>query len=194
MLWLPSSKLVWLVRLLPSIGLCSRPGRPCAQILASSPGPSQVLPRSRGEKSWEGLGSKLCHGAEMVDSVSTNRVHITYWPNSPFPVCDVLLIPGLVPIFLHGCKTKSGRGLGTRLHKSYILFLQVKGEEDVWASDSSKSDHIEYLPHQILQGSQGWWNRSRFLGGCWGSKIHGGGWQWPVCLTAEVLQAGYGPG
>ena len=42
-------------------------------MLASSPGHSQILSRSRGEKSGEGLGSKLCHGPEMVDSASTNR-------------------------------------------------------------------------------------------------------------------------
>ena len=42
------------------------------------PGSSQILSRSRGEKSGEGLGSKLRHGPEMVDSVSTNRVHVTY--------------------------------------------------------------------------------------------------------------------
>ena len=29
-------------------------------------------------KSGEGLGAKLHHGPEMVDSVSTNRVHVTY--------------------------------------------------------------------------------------------------------------------
>ena len=39
--------------------------------LASSPGHSQILFRSRGEKSGEGLGAKLRHGPEMVDSVST---------------------------------------------------------------------------------------------------------------------------
>ena len=43
-----------------------------------------------------------------VDSVCTNRVH-------PFPVHDVLLIPGLLLIFLHGCEIKSGRDLGTRV-------------------------------------------------------------------------------
>ena len=43
--------------------------------LASSPGLSQILSRSRGEKSGEGLGSKLRHGPEMVDSVSTKQVH-----------------------------------------------------------------------------------------------------------------------
>ena len=50
----------------------------CSLLLASSPGPSQILSRSRGEKSGEGLGSKLSRGPEMVDSVSTNQVHITY--------------------------------------------------------------------------------------------------------------------
>ena len=48
------------------------------QALASSPGPSQILSRSHGEKSGEGLGAKLRHRPEMVDSVSTNRVHVTY--------------------------------------------------------------------------------------------------------------------
>ena len=41
-------------------------------MIASSPGHSQILSHSRGEKSGEGLGSKLRHGPEMVDSVSTN--------------------------------------------------------------------------------------------------------------------------
>ena len=41
--------------------------------LASSPGHSQILACSRGEKSGEGLGSSLRHGPEMVDSVSTNE-------------------------------------------------------------------------------------------------------------------------
>ena len=40
-------------------------------ILASSSGHSQILSRSHGEKSGEGLGSKLRHRPEMVDSVST---------------------------------------------------------------------------------------------------------------------------
>jgi len=43
--------------------------------LASSPGHSQILSHSCGEKLGEGLGSKLRHGLEMVDPVSTNRVH-----------------------------------------------------------------------------------------------------------------------
>ena len=40
-------------------------------VLASSPGHSQILSRSRGEKSGEGLVPLLRHGPEMVDSVST---------------------------------------------------------------------------------------------------------------------------
>ena len=39
--------------------------------VASSPGPSQILSRSCGEKSGEGLGAKLRHRPEMVDLVST---------------------------------------------------------------------------------------------------------------------------
>ena len=42
------------------------------------PGNSKILSRSRGEKSGEGLGSLLRHGLETVDSVSANRVRITY--------------------------------------------------------------------------------------------------------------------
>ena len=38
----------------------------------------QILSCSRGEKSGEGLRSKVHHGLEMVDLVSTNRVHVTY--------------------------------------------------------------------------------------------------------------------
>ena len=76
-------------------------------LLASFPGPSQILSRSSGEKSGEGLGSKLRHGPEMVDSVSTKRVHVTYWQSLPFPVCDVILIPNILLIFLHGWELKS---------------------------------------------------------------------------------------
>ena len=45
--------------------------KPVSIPLASYPGHSQILSRSCGEKSGEGLGSKLRHGPEMVDSVST---------------------------------------------------------------------------------------------------------------------------
>ena len=45
------------------------------------------------------MGSLLRHKPEMVDS---------------FLACDVVAIPGLLPIFLHGCKIKYGSGLGMR--------------------------------------------------------------------------------
>ena len=41
-------------------------------------------------------------------------------PSPPFPVRDVVLVPGLVPIFLHGCEIKSGSVLGTRLRVSIV--------------------------------------------------------------------------
>ena len=71
------------------------------------------------------MGSKLRHGPEIVDSVSTNQVHITYCPRPPFPVRDVVLITGLLPIFLHGCEIKSWSGLGTRLGDRPILTAVV---------------------------------------------------------------------
>ena len=43
----------------------------CVDLLASSPGHSQILSRSDGEKSGEGLVPILRHGPEMVDLVST---------------------------------------------------------------------------------------------------------------------------
>ena len=46
-------------------------GAVCGECVASSPGHSQILSRSRGEKLGEGLVPLLRHGPEMVDSVST---------------------------------------------------------------------------------------------------------------------------
>ena len=40
-------------------------------LIPSSPCHAQILSRSRGEKSGEGLGTLLCHRPQMVDSVST---------------------------------------------------------------------------------------------------------------------------
>ena len=42
----------------------------CILLLASSPGHSQILFRSRGEKLGEGLIPLLRHEPEMVDSIS----------------------------------------------------------------------------------------------------------------------------
>ena len=48
----------------------------------------------------------------------TLRGHVAIIMKSspPFPVSDVELVPGLLPIFHHVCKIKSGGGLWTRLY------------------------------------------------------------------------------
>ena len=82
--------------------------------LASSPGNSQILSHSHGE----------------------NREK--YKPSPPFPVRDVVLLPGLLPIFLHGCEIKSGSGLGTMLtwHMTAVLNFCFKTygmcRTDIW--------------------------------------------------------------
>jgi len=88
----------------PTIGTCT----PLWLSLASSPGHSQILSRSHGEKSGEGLVLLLHHGPEMVDL-----------PSPPFPVCDVAMIPGLLLIFLHGCEINLNSGPGTRLGSAH---------------------------------------------------------------------------
>ena len=76
---------------------------------------SQILSCSRGEKSdrenqiitttsWTGNGG-------LGQYVTWTQFELS----PPFLVCDVVLIPGLLLIFLHGCKIKSGSGLETRL-------------------------------------------------------------------------------
>ena len=51
---------------------------PMLASLVPRPLPYFISQPYHGEKLGEGLGSKLRHGLEMVDSVSTNRVHVTY--------------------------------------------------------------------------------------------------------------------
>ena len=52
-----------------------------------------------------------------------------------FPVRDVVLIPGLLPIFLYGCEIKSRSGLGTR------LMDRIRG-----GRTSSKKHMKNYIP------------------------------------------------
>ena len=47
--------------------------------------------------------------------IVTMHLNENYKPSPLFPVRDVVIIPGLLPIFLHGYEKKSGNGLGTRL-------------------------------------------------------------------------------
>ena len=69
--------------------------------------------------------------ASLVPRPPTDFISQRYIPSPPFPVCDVVLIPGLLPIFLHGCEIKSGRGLGTRL-MWYIDWWFFVYTVDVW--------------------------------------------------------------
>ena len=56
--------IIWLLQ------LCDCPSYANSRnVVASSPGHSQILSRSHGEKSGEGLVPILCHGPEIVDSV-----------------------------------------------------------------------------------------------------------------------------
>ena len=99
----------------------------CLLMLTLLPGPTQILSRSRGETGKIGRrpGIKICHGPEMVDSVCTNQVHITYWLSPPFPVRDVVLptilsfiqsevrlYSCLIEIF-HHCRCQTEVGLNT---------------------------------------------------------------------------------
>ena len=76
---------------------------------------SQVLSRSYEEKLGEGQRSLLWHGPEMVDTVQTKSTIHTNHVHHSFLVCLLVMIPGLLLIFLHGYRIKSGSGLGMRL-------------------------------------------------------------------------------
>ena len=76
-----------------------------------------------------------------VDSVCTNRVHLR----------DVVLIPGLLPIFLHGCEIKSGWGLGMRL--SYFqaaVSVQIKIKSEPGCSFSTYQDQEWTLSFLVI--------------------------------------------
>ena len=42
------------------------------------------------------------------------HVAIIMKPYPPFPICHVVMVQALLPIFLHGCEIKPGGSLGTR--------------------------------------------------------------------------------
>ena len=47
--------------------------------------------------------------------VLARHIAIITKPSPPFLVHDVVMVPGLLPTFLHSCEIKSGSGLGWRL-------------------------------------------------------------------------------
>ena len=81
-----------------------------------APGHSHVLSCSCGEKSGEGMGSLLHHK-----------------PDS-FPARDVVVIAGLLPIFLYGCKINYGSGLGTRqdITKTTVPYIIPEERPDTY--------------------------------------------------------------
>ena len=63
----------------------------------------------------------------------------------PFPVCDVAMIPGLLPIFLHGCEIKSGSGLGMRLSLLTFIVLSLISANVDFPTDLDYSFHTGQL-------------------------------------------------
>ena len=56
---------------------------------------------------WRKSGEGLVEGHVVI----ITKLSPHYVLSPPFPVHDVVLIPGLLPIFLHSCEIKSGSGL-----------------------------------------------------------------------------------
>ena len=67
----------------------------------------------------------------------------------PFPVCDIAMIPGLLPIFLHSCEIKSGSGLRTRLDEMCTEPSQSQNLNTVTAGNKTT---LSMLKHNIR-----WW-------------------------------------
>ena len=68
------------------------------------------------------LGKLLLSARLLTGRIVHRHVAIIMKPSPHYVITestisghDVVLLPGLLPIFLHGCKIKSGWGLGTRL-------------------------------------------------------------------------------
>ena len=69
------------------------------------------------EWGWVGMGMRLtawCKQWQHVAIIMKPSPHYVL-TESTISSRDVILIPGLLPIFLHSCEIKSGCGLGTRL-------------------------------------------------------------------------------
>ena len=74
------------------------------------------------------LGKLLLFARLLTGCIVRGHVAIIAKPSPHYVItestisgCDVILIPGLLLIFLHGCEIKSGWGLGTRLAKPVVV-------------------------------------------------------------------------
>ena len=78
-----------------------------------------------------------------------------HYVSPPFPVCDVVLVPGLLPIFLHSCEIKSGNGLGMKLCKPCSrMKWHLKLIKTVYVGTDCEhlSHHARILHDQQLHG------------------------------------------
>ena len=71
------------------------------------------------------IGWLLIYRSTACSSKLCGHVAIIMKPSLPFPVYDVVMVPGILPIFLHSYEIKSGSGLGMRLPKSIAIACGV---------------------------------------------------------------------
>ena len=56
------------------------------------------------------LGKNCCSITYCTGCILHGQIAIIMKLSSPFLVCDIVMVPGLLPIFLHGCEIKSASG------------------------------------------------------------------------------------
>ena len=83
--------------------------------VASLPGHSQILSCSCGEKSGELHYLVTC----CIGRILCGHVAIIRKRSPPFLVCDIVLLPRLLLIFLHSCEIKSKSAWG----QGYIVSM-----------------------------------------------------------------------
>ena len=71
--------------------------------------------------------------------IATSRTRNGGLVSPSFLARDIVLIPGLLPIFLHGCEIKSLNGLGTRLGISQAHLIPIRCQQQMsgWSSGMS---------------------------------------------------------
>ena len=84
----------------------------------------------------------------IITKPSTHNVITEYTISSR----GVVLIPGLLPIFLHGCEIKSGSGLGTRLvitDALHALYEEVPYQVSDYNRPHNFAALHEEVPYQV---------------------------------------------
>ena len=74
---------------------------------------------------WSHIAWACCHHYETGSTLRLTE--------STIPVRDVVMVPGLLSIFLHGCEIKSGSGLGTRLQlHDLVTYYSIRASLGSW--------------------------------------------------------------